>query len=60
MKYEATIYSDAKDANGLAGDGYNPQAYTITRKKVTSRSVLKMKMAPCGGFAISLREIRHD
>ena len=57
MKYEATIYADAKDANGLAGDGYNPQAYTITKKKVTSKSTLKVRMAPCGGFAISLREM---
>ena len=60
VKYEAIIYSDAKDASGLPGDGYNPQAYTITKKKVTSKSVLKMKMAPCGGFAVSIREIRQD
>ena len=58
VKYEAIIYADAKDASGLPGDGYNPQAYTITKKKVTSKSVLKMKMAPCGGFAISIREIK--
>ena len=58
VKYEAIIYSDAKDASGLPGDGYNPQAYTITKKTVTSKSVLKMKMAPCGGFAVSIREIR--
>ena len=60
VKYEATIYADAKDANGLAGDGYNPQAYTITKKKVTSKSTLKVRMAPCGGFAVSIREIRRD
>ena len=59
VKYEATIYADAKDANGLAGDSYNPQAYTVTKKKVTSKSVLKMKMAPCGGFAVSIREIKQ-
>ena len=58
VKYEATIYADAKDANGLAGDGYNPQAYTITKKKVTSKSTLKVRMAPCGGFAVSIREIK--
>ena len=58
VKYEAIIYSDAKDASGLPGDGYNPQAYTITKKTVTSKSVLKMKMAPCGGFAVSIREIK--
>lgn len=33
VKYEAIIYSDAKDANGLVGDNYNPQAYNITKKK---------------------------
>ena len=60
VKYEAIIYSDAPDSCGLAGDGYNPQAYTITKKKVTSKSVLKMKMAKCGGFAVSIREIRQD
>ena len=57
VKYEAIIYADAPDACGLAGDGYNPQAYTITKKKVTSKSVLKMKMAPCGGFAVSIRQV---
>ena len=65
VTYDATIYCDAKDANGLPNDSslltphsslpYNPQAYTITHKKVNSKSVLKLKMAPCGGFAISLR-----
>ena len=59
-KYEATIYADAPDACGLASGDYNPQAYTITKKNVTSKSVLKMKMAPCGGFAVSIREIRQD
>ena len=68
VKYEAIIYSDAPDACGLSDNStlqtsnsklkYNPQAYTITKKKVTSKSVLKMKMAPCGGFAISIREIK--
>ena len=58
VKYEAIIYSDAKDASGIPGDSYNPQAYTITKKTVTSKSVLKMKMAPCGGFAVSIREIK--
>ena len=55
VKYEATIYADAKDANGVPGEGYNPQAYTITKKDVTSKSTLKLRMAPCGGFAVSLR-----
>ncbi len=56
VKYEAIIYADAKDASGLPGDVYNPQAYTITKKTVTGKSALKLRMAPCGGFAVSLRE----
>ena len=56
VTYEATIYADAKDANGLPGEGYNAQAYTITKKDVTSKKTLKLRMAPCGGFAVSLRE----
>ena len=69
VKYEATIYADAKDASGYVSDvkigweaarkeGYNPKAYTITKKTVTCKTVLKLKMAPCGGFAVSLREIK--
>ena len=57
VKYEATIYADAPDACGLANENYNPQAYTITKKTVTSKSKLKLRMAPCGGFAISVRSI---
>jgi hypothetical protein len=67
VKYEATIYADAKDASGYVSDvkmgweaaqkeGYNPKAYTITKKTVTSKTTLKLKMAPCGGFAVSIRE----
>ena len=67
VKYEATIYADAKDASGYVSDvkigweaaqkeGYNPKAYTITKKTVSSKTVLKLKMAPCGGFAVSIRE----
>ncbi len=55
VTYEAVIYSDAKDACGLPGDNYNPQAYTITKKNVTTKSVLKLRMAPCGGFAVEMR-----
>ena len=54
--YDAIIYTDAKDASGLPGDNYNPYSYTITKKKVTNKTVLKLKMAPCGGFAVSIRE----
>ena len=47
VKYEATIYCDAKDASGIPDDSefrtpdcklkYNPQAYNITKKTVTSK-----------------------
>jgi alpha-glucosidase len=67
VKYEATIYADAKDACGLPNTStlthshnntleYNPYGYTITKKTVTSKTTLKLKMAPCGGFAVSIRE----
>ena len=57
VKYEATIYADAPDASGLPDEHYNPQAYTITRKTVTNKTTLKLRMAPCGGFAVSLRSL---
>ena len=57
VKYEATIYCDAKDASGIPDEHYNAQAYTITKKTVTAKSTLKLRMAPCGGFAVSLRSL---
>jgi alpha-glucosidase len=48
----ATIYSDAKDAHYET----NPQAYTIRKGVVTSKSVLQLKAAPGGGYAISIVE----
>ena len=53
-KYEATIYADAKDAHWET----NPQAYTISKKKVTSKTKLKLKAAVGGGYAISIKEIK--
>lgn len=50
-KYTATIYADAKDADYQN----NPQAYTIKKQTVTSKSVLKLKAARGGGFAISIK-----
>ncbi len=51
-KYITTIYSDAKDAHYET----NPQAYTIRKGVVTSKSVLQLKAAPGGGYAISIVE----
>ena len=59
VTYEATIYTDGKDASGLTGEGYNPKSYAITTKKVTAKSKLKIRMAPCGGFAVSLRAMKR-
>lgn len=53
-KYEATIYADAKDSHYLK----NPQAYKISKKKIDSKSVLKLKAAPGGGFAISIKKLK--
>ena len=53
-KYEATIYADAKDASW----DKNPQAYTITKKKVTNKTKLNLKAASGGGFAISIKEVK--
>lgn len=53
-KYEATIYADAK---GTAWDN-NPQAYTITKKKVTAKTKLNLKAVIGGGYAISIKEIK--
>ncbi|MCI6643005.1 MAG: glycoside hydrolase family 97 protein [Bacteroidales bacterium] len=49
-KYEATIYADAKDASW----DKNPQAYTIKKQIVTSKTKLTLKAASGGGFAISI------
>ena len=52
-KYEATIYADGKDADYKT----NPQAYTITKKTVTSKTTLKLHSAAGGGFAVSIKPL---
>lgn len=52
-KYVATIYEDGKDADWDT----NPQSYKIRKVKVSSKTVLKQKLAPGGGAAISLKEV---
>jgi hypothetical protein len=49
----ATIYEDAKDADWKTETRQN---YHIRQMKVTSKSVLKQKLAPGGGVAISIRK----
>ncbi|NLN34173.1 MAG: glycoside hydrolase family 97 protein [Flavobacteriaceae bacterium] len=53
-KYEAIIYQDAKDAHYKT----NPQAYVISKKKVTNKSELELFSAPGGGFAVSVVELK--
>ena len=49
--YVAEIYADGPNAHWLD----NPLPVTITRQNVTSRSTLRVRMAPGGGQAIRLR-----
>ncbi len=50
--YVATVYADAKDAHYKT----NPQAYTIRKVTVSSKSKLAQFCAPGGGYAISIIE----
>jgi hypothetical protein len=50
--YVATIYADAKDAHFKT----NPQAYTVRKVVVTSKSKLSQWSAAGGGYAISIIE----
>ena len=50
--YVATIYGDASDADWKT----NPMVYKIEKVLVNSKSVLKQKLAPGGGAAISLKK----
>jgi len=52
--YEAIIYKDAADAHW----NDNPTALNIVKKKITNQSKMKLKLAPGGGFAISLKPIK--
>ncbi len=50
-KYVATLYTDAPDADWKT----NPESYTISKCLVDKNTVLKIKLAPGGGAAISIR-----
>ncbi|MCM1519686.1 MAG: glycoside hydrolase family 97 protein [Lachnoclostridium sp.] len=52
-KYEATIYAEAPDANTTNGQ----TRYTITRRKVDSKTRLKLHALAGGGYAISIKEL---
>ena len=51
----ATVYADAPDAHYRS----NPQAYVIRRGLVGARTVLRLKAAPGGGYAISLMAVTN-
>ena len=51
-KYTAIIYADGEKADWKT----NPESYTITRQTVENKSKLKLKVAPGGGYAISISE----
>ena len=53
-QYIATVYADAKDADWKE----NPQAYTITKGILTSKSKLNLRAANGGGYAISIKEVK--
>lgn len=50
-KYVATIWEDGNNADYLT----NPQAYNIRKIKVNSKTKLKQKIAPGGGFVMQIR-----
>ena len=53
VQYEATLYADAPEADYEKA----PQAYTINKQVLTSEDTLTVRMARCGGFGLSLREL---
>ncbi len=52
--YHAIIYKDGKNANWAK----NPTAYEIEKVTVNSSSVIDLNLAPGGGAAISIMEVR--
>lgn len=52
-KYEATIYAEGPDANTVD----RQTSYTITKKKVTSKSKLSLHAIAGGGYAISIKPV---
>jgi glucan 1,4-alpha-glucosidase len=55
-KYVATIYADAKDAHYKT----NPQAYSIRKVMLTTKSILSQYCVPGGGYAISIVDANKD
>lgn len=53
-KYEMTIYKDALDSDWEK----NPMKYEIEKKTMSKKDVLKLKLAPGGGCAIILKQLK--
>jgi hypothetical protein len=49
--FDITIYQDGKDAHWEK----NPKSYQILQQKVTSKTILRIPLAPGGGAAIQIR-----
>ena len=48
--FNLTIYEDGKDSSF----NINPESYNIRKMKITSKTIIKEKIAPGGGFALSI------
>ena len=53
-KYVATLYADAPNAHW----GTAPKAYTIRKGIVTNKTLLKLRSAVGGGWAMSIKEVK--
>lgn len=54
--FAATLYTDGPDADYRS----NPTSYSITQQEVTSRTKLKLHLAPGGGCAVILRPMETE
>lgn len=52
-RFQATIYADGKKADWRTA----PKDYVISSRKVDSKTVLKQRLAPGGGVAVSIKEL---
>ena len=56
QKYIATLYADGDSADWKT----NPEAYKITKFLVDANTKLKLKLAPGGGAAVSIKPATKD
>ncbi|REC64237.1 glycoside hydrolase family 97 protein [Chryseobacterium pennae] len=54
QKFEAVIYKDGKNASW----NHHPKDYEILHQQIKSNEKLKIKVAPGGGFAISIKPVK--